>query len=214
MIYKSILVLALGMFTLTITTGTSYSTPHHGLTPPEYNIQKKSNKSKKTKRTKHVIINANENYQMYDDSTHHGFLMNAHNRSNATELRSSKSKSKSTKPASTYASRTVTVSDIGRTRPSGCPHAWCGCWLARKIFGTDIRDLWLARNWLKFPRTTATPGAIAVLSRGRNTRSGHVGIVISVDSMGNPTLQSGNHNRVVGIGTYSKNRVLAYVMPR
>lgn len=52
-------------------------------------------------------------------------------------------------------------------RPSGCPHRFCGCALAIKIFGVAKRDLWLAANWLRFPRTSAAPGMVAA-------RRGHV----------------------------------------
>src|SRR5512139_2895694 len=97
-------------------------------------------------------------------------------------------------------------------RPKGCPHAWCGCWMSMHVFGKNIRDLWLARNWLKFPRTDPHAGAIAVLSRGRRG-GGHVGVVIRLDANGNPVIKSGNHGGRVGVGTYPKSRVLAYVQP-
>lgn len=93
------------------------------------------------------------------------------------------------------------------TRPSGCPHAWCGCWLSIQKFGQNIRKLWVARNWAH--EGTAAPkgctGCVAVLSRGRG---GHVGIVQSWDGP-NPVILSGNHNRRVGVGTYSSRRIIA-----
>lgn len=47
--------------------------------------------------------------------------------------------------------------------PVGCPRsAFCGCGAAVRVFGSPIRSLWLAANWLKFPRTQPTPGAVAV----------------------------------------------------
>lgn len=52
-------------------------------------------------------------------------------------------------------------------RPQGCPHRFCGCALALKIFGVAKRDLWLAANWLRFPRAVAAPGMVAA-------RRGHV----------------------------------------
>lgn len=52
--------------------------------------------------------------------------------------------------------------------PSGCPsRAFCGCGAAVRVFGTPRRDLWLARAWLRFPRTTPAAGMVAA-------RSGHV----------------------------------------
>lgn len=48
------------------------------------------------------------------------------------------------------------------SRPSGCPHAWCGCGLRKHLGLGDVR-LNLAWMWAKmFPRTYAHPGAIAV----------------------------------------------------
>jgi hypothetical protein len=47
-------------------------------------------------------------------------------------------------------------------RPAGCPHAYCGCGLARYLGLNDPR-LNLAWNWARlFPRTRAHPGAAAV----------------------------------------------------
>ena len=47
-------------------------------------------------------------------------------------------------------------------RPHGCPHAYCGCGLARYLGLTD-RRLNLAWNWAKmFARTHARAGAAAV----------------------------------------------------
>ena len=97
------------------------------------------------------------------------------------------------------------------TRPSGCPSLWCGCWLSLDIFNENRKDLWKALAWLKFPRTDAHPGAVAVL---RRKGGGHVGKVISIDNAGNPTIISGNHNKRVATATYPKHRVVAYVMPR
>jgi hypothetical protein len=52
-------------------------------------------------------------------------------------------------------------------RPTGCPHAYCGCGLARYL-GLKDRRLNLAWSWAKmFPRTSAAPGMAAV-------RRGHV----------------------------------------
>lgn len=52
--------------------------------------------------------------------------------------------------------------------PPGCPRrAFCGCGAAIRIFGQARRDLWLAANWLKFPRAAPAPGMAAA-------RRGHV----------------------------------------
>ena len=52
-------------------------------------------------------------------------------------------------------------------RPSGCPHAYCGCGASLHLFGKIIPSLNLSSNWLKFPRTSPRPRAVAV-------RRGHV----------------------------------------
>ena len=52
-------------------------------------------------------------------------------------------------------------------RPHGCPHRYCGCALSIKVFGKSVRDLWLASNWFRFPRTAPSPNMVAV-------RRGHV----------------------------------------
>lgn len=95
-------------------------------------------------------------------------------------------------------------------RPAGCPRLWCGCYMALKVFGKHRRDLWYAKNWLKFPRTSPSPGAIAVLHR---PGGGHVGIVQHILSNGDPVLKSGNTSGGVAIARYSKYRVIAYVKP-
>lgn len=47
--------------------------------------------------------------------------------------------------------------------PAGCPsRAFCGCGAAVRVFGSPVRELWLAANWFKFPRTAPGPGMVAV----------------------------------------------------
>jgi hypothetical protein len=58
------------------------------------------------------------------------------------------------------------------SRPSGCPHAFCGCEASLFRFGRIIPQLNLASNWRRFPRTAPAPGMAAV-------RSGHIMILQS-----------------------------------
>lgn len=50
--------------------------------------------------------------------------------------------------------------------PAGCPRTlFCGCGAAVKVFGSPLRHLWLAANWLRFPRAQAAPGMVAANRR-------------------------------------------------
>lgn len=47
--------------------------------------------------------------------------------------------------------------------PAGCPsRAFCGCGASIRVFGHSVRELWLAANWFKFPRSAPVPGTVAV----------------------------------------------------
>lgn len=55
------------------------------------------------------------------------------------------------------------------SHPSGCPsRAFCGCGASVERFGRSIRSLWLARNWLRFPRSEPAPGRAAVRRDGHH----------------------------------------------
>lgn len=57
-------------------------------------------------------------------------------------------------------------------RPSGCPHAFCGCAASLYLFGRIIPELNLAANWVrKFSHTTPAPRMAAA-------RSGHVFVLL------------------------------------
>lgn len=57
------------------------------------------------------------------------------------------------------------------SHPQGCPwRLFCGCGASVEIFGRPIRSLYLAANWLKFPRAACAPGHAAA-------RSGHVFVI-------------------------------------
>lgn len=54
------------------------------------------------------------------------------------------------------------------SHPLGCPRrAFCGCGASVEVFGRPVRSLFLAANWLRFPRTSPAPGMVAA-------RRGHV----------------------------------------
>jgi len=79
---------------------------------------------------------------------------------------------------------------------------WCSAFLRKLTNAKGVDDR--AISWLKRPRTAKRIGAIAVMAH-------HVGIVKGFDRSGNPILISGNHGHRVGVGVYSKYRILAYV---
>lgn len=65
--------------------------------------------------------------------------------------------------ARSYASANQDTTIIGG-RPSGCPHAYCGCGLA-KYLGLDDPRLNLAWNWVRyFPRENAPRAGLAAVS--------------------------------------------------
>jgi len=68
----------------------------------------------------------------------------------------------------------------------------CGCWASIRAFGRSVRELWLADNWLKFPRTSPHVGAAAVWPHR------HVAIVVAVGSDNTVTVDdSWNHEHRV-----------------
>lgn len=47
--------------------------------------------------------------------------------------------------------------------PAGCPRTeFCGCGVSVRVYGHPVRELWLAANWFRFPRTSPHAGAVAV----------------------------------------------------
>jgi hypothetical protein len=58
----------------------------------------------------------------------------------------------------------------------------CGCVASEKLFGHSVRELWLARNWLQFPRASPGPGTAAVWPGRR-----HVEAVVASNGDGTVT---------------------------
>lgn len=101
------------------------------------------------------------------------------------------------------------------TNPTARKRLWCATFmnfvLAKVGYSGTGSDA--AKSFASYGKRIYEPrvGAIAVLTRGK--RGGHVGIVTGIDANGNPIIISGNHGKRVGEGRYSRNRVIAYVMP-
>lgn len=67
--------------------------------------------------------------------------------------------------------RRVMAEGAGRvvSHPAGCPaRAFCGCGASVERFGRSVRSLWLAANWLRFPRAEPAPGRAAVRRDGHH----------------------------------------------
>ena len=62
--------------------------------------------------------------------------------------------------------------------PAGCPGSqFCGCGASVRVFGHPVRSLYLAANWLRYPRTSPAPGMVAA-------RHGHVFVIEQVNGDG------------------------------
>jgi len=99
------------------------------------------------------------------------------------------------------------------TNPTRRGRRWCAEFmnLVERKLGRSGTGSAMAKSYANYGRRVSSPrpGDIAVLSR---RGGGHVGYVMSVQ--GNKVkLISGNHGRKVGIGTYSRSRVIAFVRP-
>lgn len=105
---------------------------------------------------------------------------------------------------------------MGRN-PTKHRRLWCADFmnLILKKSGRPTTGSRMARSFTKYGKRVKKPsvGVIAVLSRGRSRKAGHVGVVTGLDKKGNLILLSGNHGGKVGIGKYPRNRVIAYVVP-
>lgn len=55
--------------------------------------------------------------------------------------------------------------------PAGCPrYLFCGCGASVEVFGHPVRGLYLAWNWIRYPRASPGPGMVAVWR-------GHVSVI-------------------------------------
>ena len=78
-----------------------------------------------------------------------------------------------------------TASQVIGGRPSGCPHAFCGCSASLKVFGRIIPALNLAANWRRFPPSVPAPGMVA-------WRAHHVFVILAVNGDGTVVAHDGN----------------------
>lgn len=87
--------------------------------------------------------------------------------------------------------RSVVSRDHGTVigaRPSGCPHAYCGCSASLYLFGKIIPRLNLAANWLSFPKAAPAPKMAAA-------RHGHVFVLVEHKGGDKWLVHDGNSGR-------------------
>jgi uncharacterized protein (TIGR02594 family) len=99
------------------------------------------------------------------------------------------------------------MSYVGSTASQlGLPvRLWCADFMNMLVGGKDRRAIsFMSRG------SPASYGCTNCVAVTRRKGGGHVGIVKGYDTKGNPILISGNHSRRVGVGTYSRNSVIAY----
>lgn len=85
------------------------------------------------------------------------------------------------------------------------PSAWCGWFMARRIYGHDVRRLWLAANWAREGRAVGGPieGAIGVAAH-------HVVQVLKVLGPGRILAISGNDSHAVRTRERSTRGIFAW----
>jgi uncharacterized protein (TIGR02594 family) len=103
---------------------------------------------------------------------------------------------------------------VGKGNPTSRRSLWCARFINDRLARAGKRGTGsdMAKSFLKLPRTSARPGAIAVYNRGRNPKNGHAAIVEKVEG-GRVTLISPNCRG--GVCRYSKpiGSAVAYVWP-
>jgi uncharacterized protein (TIGR02594 family) len=100
--------------------------------------------------------------------------------------------------------------DVGKGRPSGCPSAWCACYLEKslkksghKTLGSNKASAFASYGRKAKPKQV---GSIMVMPH-------HVGVVVGKCDDGRVKLVSGNHGHKVGTGCYSASKAIAWRMP-
>lgn len=121
--------------------------------------------------------------------------------------------SAATTPAASKDAQTVInvmLSELGATRPSGCPGRWCACYLDTVLARTGLlpRGSNKARDFANYG-AAAQPGAIGSIM----VMSHHVGVVVGRCTNGQVQIVSGNYSNRVALGCYSPGRAIAWRAP-
>jgi uncharacterized protein (TIGR02594 family) len=113
-------------------------------------------------------------------------------------------------PASAKSLVTLMTSVIVKGRPSGCPKAWCACYLEKTLKKAGLRTLGSnkASAFAKYGKKAKAgqTGAIMVMPH-------HVGVVAGKCADGRIKLVSGNHGNKVGTGCYAAGKAIAWRLP-
>jgi uncharacterized protein (TIGR02594 family) len=113
-------------------------------------------------------------------------------------------------PAAAGSLVSMMSADAGKGRPSGCPNAWCACYLEHvlKKAGLPTLGSFAARDFAKYGKRAKAGqvGAIMVMPH-------HVGVVAGKCPDGRIRLVSGNHGHKVGIGCYAAGKAIAWRLP-
>ena len=115
-----------------------------------------------------------------------------------------------TLPASAKSLVTLMSNDVGKGRPSGCPSAWCACYLDKTLKKAGKRPLGSNKasafaNYGKKAKAGQI-GAIMVMPH-------HVGVVSGKCADGRIEVVSGNHGNKVGTGCYAASKAIAWRLP-
>jgi hypothetical protein len=113
-------------------------------------------------------------------------------------------------PASAGSLIKMMTNEVGRGRPSGCPNAWCACYLEHSLKKAGFSTLgsYAARDFAHYGKR-ARPGQVGAIM----VMPHHVGVVAGKCDDGRIKLVSGNHGHRVGTGCYSPGRAIAWRVP-
>jgi hypothetical protein len=113
-------------------------------------------------------------------------------------------------PATAGSLVSLMTHDVGKGRPSGCPNAWCACYLEHTLKKAGLPTLgsFAARDFARYGKRAKAGqvGAIMVMPH-------HVGVVAGKCTDGRIRLVSGNHGHKVGTGCYSPGKAIAWRVP-
>ena len=212
---KIILIVALAIFSF-IFTNTAQANPHNNNNNIQVTNTKKVKKIKKQKVEKpakvdYRQIKLNEMMAIYNEDSSGGFFALEKAREEYRNVKIVKVKKPEVKQVLTQQETKDLVERASKylgfgPNQLGLPrNLWCADFINMLVGGhSRAAASYLSRGtYAKY----GCVNCVAVLTRrGGN----HVGVVSGYDNEGDPIIISGNHNGVVGIGVYRRERVIGY----